>query len=276
MLHHAREQCVILRRSRPEAGIPSAYRHLWGDLLSVSVARHPFAPWWQRPIPSDPDIVRDVFTQLRPYMHPAAVSRVPLPGIWLSLLRDLLMLPASTDPLLWLRKERSVSSAHIAIVAVLRQCRPRRDTLSPTGPTRYVTPRLAGMCTSRGILVVVKRLAFNDIESLVHLVAYFSLRRIVPHPSMSTTTPSWSGFTEISDDQEHYYLPELVESTGGTHVWGWKQDLTLSLYPALPLTVRRLTFKQQPVTIDVFDYALRESNAIALAGHLTWRVAVPG
>lgn len=276
VLDYARRQCKTLRRLPAGISIPAAYRRFWGDLLSVPAPNHPFTRGLWRPPPAAPAELRDLIAQMRPSMRPLAVTELPRLDARLSLLADLLSVPASVDPIAWLRERRALPAAFVSIAHVLNQCLPQRNALRPSGPVRHLVPGHVRICASRRMLIMVERLTFDDVGCLclIHLTAYFSLRGVIRRDDLHAAIPMWRGFTEVSDDRGYQYLTEVVESQGGTNLWGWKQKLTLSVYPNVS-AARELTFMARPVLMHVINHTLHEVIPVTVPGNLLWRVAVP-
>jgi len=80
----------------------------------------------------------------------------------------------------------------------------------------------------------------------------------------------------VADVCGYQYLVWATEAHGGTGLLGWKQELTLALYPAIFPGATGLTFTAQPMLVEAHCYNQATDQPITLPtreyGDLVWRL----
>jgi len=280
LLERAREVC---RSSgiRPPGWppLPREYHAILGDLLDRTSGGD---PWHD--LPPDPAVAVD-HARLRATLREVRHARGHPPAgpaaqeEWLQLLTIVLDLPDADDPVAWLAGEASATSVHLALTHVLDQCLPARDALWPDRPARLTLRPMARLRSSGGIRVMVTQVLFTETGGALRLNARLPVRALRRSHKVEGLVPSWRGFDRVVDDRGYHYLVWATETHGGTDLLGWKQGITLALYPAIVPEATELTFLAQPIVIEAHGHDRAADRVIPLpareAGDVVWRLPLP-
>jgi len=124
--------------------------------------------------------------------------------------------------------------------------------------------------------VVIQQILFTETSSALRLDARLPVHSWRQSPELAGVVPSWRGFDRVVDDLGYHYLVWATEAHGGPDLLGWKQEITLALYPAIVPEATELTFMAQPIVIEAQGHDRTEDRAITLpaqeVGDLVWRL----
>ena len=277
LLEQARDVCQSARTRPPTwPPLPWAYHEVLGALLTPSVGDPGSDLLFDSTRASDPEqLCRTVGEMRQARGHPAA--DVVAAEDWLQLLAELLDLPDATDPLAWLADKHGLLCAHMALSHIMDQCLPVRDALWPGSRADLNLRPMARLHSSRGLRVVITQAIFTETGGALRLTVRLPvLRGWRRSPERTGVIPSWRGFDRVADDCGYQYLVWATEAHGGTGLLGWKQELTLALYPAIFPGATGLTFTARPMLVEAHCYNQATDQPITLPtreyGDLVWRL----
>lgn len=138
---------------------------------------------------------------------------------------------------------------------------------------------MARLRSSPGIRVVITQVLVTETGGTLRVDTRLPVRALRRAHQVEGLVPSWRGFDRVLDDRGHHYLIWATETHGGTDLLGWKQEVTLALYPAIVPEATELTFLAQPLVIESYGHDRAADRVIPLpareAGDVVWRLPLP-
>ena len=190
------------------------------------------------------------------------------------LLSDLLRLPHETEPLGWLRGQRSAESAKLAIRSIVAQCCPTVGVIMATPSSRPPIRPGARIALGRALRATVEQVTFFELGFALRLRV-----RIVDRKTDPLMLVQWDGFNRASDEQENSYIIQVADQGSASTLRGWRGDLTLACYPAIG-EARALTWRAQPAVLTRLRMPEDEGQRLlaipsSSLGDLNWTLHIP-